>query len=141
MSDNWRELVALLDNRFAGTDRQRDYALQRRRGLNFSRNTISKLAKRYILDDSIPDVHLTMLNKRRTMEKARDIGIPVPQICRGRFGSGHRQNRSHDIMFPTIVKPQHSHLFQKAFNGEKLFFADNWDSAHALDRRLPNSKK
>ena len=139
VSDNWREL--LLDNPLPELTGSVIMPCNDD-GLEFLAKYNQQLAKRYILDDSIPDVHLTMLNKRRTMEKARDIGIPVPKFAVVDSEADIAKIDPKEIMFPTIVKPQHSHLFQKAFNGEKLFFADNWDELRMrLDQSLAKQQK
>lgn len=110
-------------------------------GLEFIARHRKELEAHYILDDSETDFVLAMLNKRKTMDMARAAGIPIPlyaAVERREDIAGIDRN----IKFPLIVKPQHSHLFQKAFNGEKLFFVNNWEELEArLEQVLSHGLK
>lgn len=96
-------------------------------GVEFTAKNSGELRKNYLLDEADPEVHLTMLDKRKTMEKARTLGIPVPQFAVIDSAADIPAIDFDTLKFPLIVKPQHSHLFQKAFDGAKLFFANNRD--------------
>ncbi len=110
--------------------------------VEFVAKNSGELEKNYTLDESIPDVHLTMLDKRKTMEKARALGIPVPQFAVIDSAADIPGIDFDTLKFPLIVKPQHSHLFQKAFNGAKLFFAKNSDELnHHLNAALEKNLK
>ncbi|MCP4155024.1 MAG: carboxylate--amine ligase, partial [bacterium] len=88
-------------------------------GVEYVADNREELSKYYILDESEPEISHIMLNKRKTLELADRMGIPIPKfVC---IESAEDINDIEpDIRFPLIVKPQHSHLFQKAFVGKKL---------------------
>ena len=98
-------------------------------GIEFVATQRAELEKHYILDESVPEMMFTMLNKRKTLELAKSLGMPIPQYaaieCPNDAASIYG-----DLQFPLIVKPQHSHLFQKAFNGEKLFLVNTKTELH-----------
>ncbi len=109
--------------------------------LEFIANHRKELQTHYILDESNPEFVLNMLNKRRTLELSAKIGIPYPKFA-AIESREDIEKIDKDIQFPLIVKPQHSHLFQKAFNGEKLFFVSNWDELYQrLEQVLENDLK
>ena len=111
-------------------------------GIEFVARHHAVLQERYVLGDAIPDVHLIMLNKRSTMEKARDAGIPTPTFAVVESPEDIQKIDPNTLQFPVIVKPQHSHHFQKAFNGEKLFFAsDAMELQQRLDQVLQKQLK
>jgi len=95
-------------------------------GIEFVAKYRDQLKNNYILDDSIPELQLTLLNKRKTLELTESIGLPIPKYVAVE-SAADMDKIDADIQFPVIVKPQHSHLFQKAFSGTKLFFVNNPD--------------
>jgi predicted ATP-grasp superfamily ATP-dependent carboligase len=83
-----------------------------------------RLAPDYVLDDSAPAVQLAMLDKQRTLEIGCRAGIGVPRFWP--VGGGADVDPVFDgITYPAIVKPLHSHKFQKVFDGRKFFRAAN----------------
>ena len=101
-------------------------------GVEFLGRHRAELLKRYRLDDSDPDIHLAMLNKLTTLEWARQHGIPVPRWVNVEGAIDPRALEG-ELELPVIIKPHHSHLFQKAFGGKKLFQAHTKEE---LDRYL-----
>lgn len=109
-------------------------------GIEFLANYRKELLQHYILDESNPELHLTLLNKRKTMDLTNALGLPTPRFIPVET-EADLGNIDPNLMFPVIVKPQHSHLFQKAFNQKKLFFVHNAEELHmrlrqALDKQL-----
>jgi len=90
-------------------------------GVEFIANNRPALEEYYILDDSRAELYLDLLNKRRTLEMAEEHGIPYPKYLAIESRDDFDKIND-DIRLPLIIKPQESHLFQKAFDGKKLFF-------------------
>lgn len=96
------------------------------------------LRGRYRLGDLEADVHLAMLDKKRTLELAKSAGVPAPRFWEIRSHADVRAILP-ELLFPLIVKPVHSHLFQRSFGvgGRKHFTASSEkDLADALARAL-----
>jgi len=93
-------------------------------GVEFVAKHRSTLEEYYILDESIPEMMFIMLNKLESMELAKSIGIPVPKYLYVK-DPGNTGKLELDFKYPLIIKPLYSHLFQKAFNGDKFFFVEN----------------
>jgi len=79
-----------------------------------------ELAERFALDISDVDSQLTMLDKLRTYEVARDAGVPTPMFWRIDTPSDLERHRT-ALVYPLIVKPLLSHHFQSAFPGLSKF--------------------
>lgn len=62
-----------------------------------------ELARRYLLDLAIPEVQLAMLDKRRSLEVARDAGIGHPRFWT--IGGPGCDELPEDMCFPVLVKP------------------------------------
>ncbi len=91
-----------------------------------------ELENHYILDESIPDLQLLLINKRKTMELTRSIGLPTPKFTAVE-GPADAHKIDGDFKFPMIVKPQQSHVFKRFFPDDKLFIVN---SSEELQRRL-----
>lgn len=81
-----------------------------------------ELRQKYILDLQPPETQLDLLNKQKTLDLARQAGCPAPgywSIC----NIEDVRNAIPDMMFPVLLKPIYSHLFQQQFNNRKLFIA------------------
>ena len=74
------------------------------------------------------DVTLAMLDKEKTYEMARAVGVPAP-----RTASVSTLDELRDIAgsmdYPCALKPRHSHLFARAFDSKALVV----DDAEALE--------
>lgn len=84
------------------------------------------LAPHYRLDDARPDLQTALLDKQRTLELAREAGIPAPKFWQVR-GEGDIADILATATLPLMVKPLHSHKFIRVF-GKKLFIVE-----HSLD--------
>lgn len=86
------------------------------------RNT---LAPRFRLDLSNPAAQQRMLDKLATYEAARAAGVPTP-----RFWQLDSAQDAHDLrgelVYPLIVKPKLSHLFQQKFKA-KFLVVENFE--------------
>lgn len=91
------------------------------------------LARRFLLDDSNPQAQLAMLNKLSTYRAAVAAGVPTPRFWLA--GSLREVEAIRDeLVFPLIVKPQLSHLFEARF-GRKFLTAESYQELHgALGR-------
>lgn len=88
-----------------------------------------QLARRFIVDDALPDLSLSMLSKLKTLELARNLGCATPAF--------HRIQSLQDValiedglLFPTMVKPVHSHLFHAHFPNSKYLIAFSKTELH-----------
>ncbi|WP_051630312.1 carboxylate--amine ligase [Afifella pfennigii] len=82
-----------------------------------------ELAQRYILDDFDPQMHLAMLDKQKTLEMARSVGVGVPEFWKVKTEADLEEALGH-VRFPAMVKPLHSHHFARIF-GRKLFIVED----------------
>ncbi len=87
------------------------------------------LAKRFIVDDAIPEISIAMLSKLATLELAQELDCPTPAFHRAeslqditRIGEG--------LIFPIMVKPVHSHLFRVHYPNRKYLIAHNKAELH-----------
>lgn len=83
------------------------------------------LAGKFRLDLSNPAAQLKMLDKLATYEAAQEAGIPTPKFWAIRFEDDIHRLRD-ELVYPLIVKPKVSHIFQKKFKG-RFFVAHNFD--------------
>jgi D-aspartate ligase len=104
-------------------------------GVDFVARNQKELEKHYVLDDSLPELHLDMLDKKKTLRMAQSIGMPIPNFWEIEE-TDHVDKILPQIVFPVIIKPVNSHLFQQMFDGDKYFFAKDSDD---LVRFLPKA--
>lgn len=93
--------------------------------IDFLARERAALDGRYLLDDSTPELQLALLDKRRTLELAARAGVPAPRLWQPATRAEAERLLS-EIAFPAIVKPVHSHLFQRVFGskGRKFFLVE-----------------
>jgi D-aspartate ligase len=84
-----------------------------------------QLAVRFRLDVSEPGPQLSMLDKFSTYQHAVAAGVPTPRFWRAE-GRKHVMALKDELVFPLIVKPRLSHVFENRF-GQKFFTASNFD--------------
>jgi predicted ATP-grasp superfamily ATP-dependent carboligase len=73
-----------------------------------------------------PDVTLAMLDKQRTYELARQIGVPAPRTALAR--PGEDAGIADGFAFPCALKPRHSHVYMQRVDTEyKALYAANRD--------------
>ncbi len=89
--------------------------------VGFMANNRAELEQHYILDDSIPALQLTLLDKQMTLELARSAGCAAPQFWKVETIDDLEPIHS-ALTFPIMVKPIYSHLFHRAL-GEKFLIA------------------
>ncbi len=78
-----------------------------------------QLARRYLLDDHIASQQVAMLDKRETIRLAAQVGIPTPKQWPVR-AVADLDAIEPNLDFPVLVRPVHSHKFQRVFR-KKLF--------------------
>jgi predicted ATP-grasp superfamily ATP-dependent carboligase len=87
--------------------------------IEFMSTRRDQLGRRYLLDDHLASQQIAMLDKRETTRLAAQVGIPTPkQWPVGGVADVDAIESSVD--FPVLVRPIHSHKFQRVF-GKKLF--------------------
>ncbi len=80
----------------------------------------------YILDDFIPAIHEAMLDKQKTLEMARSVDVPTPDYWNIDSIEDVEAIRE-AVTFPVMVKPIHSHKFQKVFDRKLFIIKDSFD--------------
>ncbi|REJ88813.1 MAG: hypothetical protein DWQ34_21355 [Planctomycetota bacterium] len=88
-------------------------------------NHRTQLADRFRLDLSNSDAQLMMLDKLATYNAAREAGVPAPRYWEIETADDLHACRD-EFVYPLIVKPKLSHLFQRKFN-RKFLVADSFD--------------
>ena len=82
------------------------------------------LKQNYILDDSIPDLQLAMLDKQATIVSGKGAGCAIPEFWN--IETIEDVVKIQDkVLYPAMIKPIHSHLFQRKFEWKKYFLAKN----------------
>lgn len=90
-----------------------------------------ELGARYRLDEMNIDAQLAMLDKLTTYEIARRAGVPTPRYWR--LDSPRDLERIRDeLVYPLMVKPRLSHLFQQAFGRKHVVVEDEAGLLEAL---------
>lgn len=122
-SDEWRGSVIL-----AASDAALEMIAEHREAL----------AAKFILDLSNPPAQLVMLNKLATYRAAVAAGVPTPRFWVVATAEETEPLRS-DLVFPLIVKPRLSHLFEERF-GQKFFLAHTYDELLAAFRAVQGAR-
>jgi predicted ATP-grasp superfamily ATP-dependent carboligase len=85
-----------------------------------------ELGARYLLDGNDPGQRLVLLDKQKTLELAMSLGIPTPRFWI--FSAlPELEAQASEFVYPVILKPRLSHVFQKRFSRRRYFKANNWD--------------
>ena len=98
-------------------------------GLTMLAKNHELLSQRFLLDLCNPVAQLQMLDKLDTYLLAREAGVPTPKFwqvsTQDDLGKLH-----HELVYPIIVKPILSHVFQQKFR-TKFIVADNFEQLGA----------
>jgi len=100
--------------------------------VEFMANHRLELEAHYLLDDYVPELQQAMLDKKRTLELARSTNIPTPEFWTIHQLSDVEALRG-KVQLPAMVKPIHSHKFQRIFSNRKLFIIEK-DFEELLDK-------
>ena len=90
------------------------------------------LAKKFRLDLSNPDAQKAMLDKVATYEIAKRAEVPTPQF----WQLTERQTLQDvlpELVYPLIVKPKFSHLFEQRFNAKYILAKNQDDLEQAVE--------
>lgn len=100
-----------------------------------ARNRRALVELGYLPVEADDDVVLAMLDKSRTYELARRIGVPSPRTVTPR-NVAELEALSNEIAYPCALKPSHSHLFQRhsGMNAKALIVFSSEELAQALGR-------
>jgi D-aspartate ligase len=93
------------------------------------------LETRYVLEENVPSLRRALLDKQRTMELARQVGIPVPSFWNA-ASLVDVERLAPEVSFPAMIKPVHSHRFQRLFEDEKYLRADSREDLLAAARAM-----
>ncbi len=93
------------------------------------------LRERFRLPEFVPELQRAMLDKRRTLTLAREAGVPAPRFWDLGPATDLEAIRN-EITFPVMIKPVHSHLFQRAFPRRKFLVADDFDGLRQRSRDM-----
>ncbi len=84
----------------------------------------AELEKQYILEGQSLQSRQELLDKQHTLRVAKQAGISIPE-----FWQVKKQQDvidiMHEVSYPAIIKPIHSHLFQAQFDGQKYLAVQN----------------
>lgn len=83
------------------------------------------LSRKFLLDLSNPGAQLMMLDKLATYEAAKEAGVATPRFWQVRSEKDLYCLRE-ELVYPLIVKPKVSHVFQKRFK-VKFFLAEGFN--------------
>jgi D-aspartate ligase len=89
-----------------------------------------ELERDYLVEESLPRLRLALLDKQRTLELARSVGVPTPRFWSVSSREDVDQVRG-DVGYPVLIKPIHSHVFQQRFGGRKFFTAESFEDLAA----------
>jgi len=109
--------------------------------IQFVANRHEELSRYYTLDKHLPDLQLDLLDKQKTLEMARDAGIPIPSFWKVESAEDIECVRE-EFQYPLILKPILSHVFQTHFGGRKFLKVDSDEelgkaASSLLDLKLP----
>lgn len=93
-----------------------------------------RLEAKYLLDLSSPPAQAAMLNKLATYRAAVAAGVPTPRFWVAATIDEVERLRP-ELVFPLIVKPRLSHVFEARF-GQKFFIAQTYDDLLAACRAV-----
>lgn len=83
-----------------------------------------ELEKRYVLEENVPELRRALLDKRRTLQLAGEVGVPAPRFWEA-SSLEDVERLAPEVQFPAMVKPVHSHRFQPLFEGRKYLGASS----------------
>ncbi|HVW00304.1 MAG TPA: ATP-grasp domain-containing protein [Planctomycetaceae bacterium] len=98
----------------------------------------AELAAKYLLDDSSVPAQQTMLNKLATYRAAVAAGVPTPKFWVAQTPDDIEQLRD-ELVFPLIVKPELSHLFEERF-GAKFLVAKDYEQLLQAFRTVADAR-
>jgi D-aspartate ligase len=98
-------------------------------GIRVLARHLDALLERFILDDSNPQAQIAMLDKVTTYQNAVAAGVPTPKFW---IVESRQQvlDLKDQLVFPLIVKPRLSHVFEEKF-GKKYLNAPNFQQVLA----------
>lgn len=91
--------------------------------IQFVANNKEALREKYILDIQDPQQQLDLLDKKKTLSLANKAGCMAPGFWEIKSFSDVL-NCENEVEFPVLIKPIHSHIFQKHFK-QKLILIKN----------------
>jgi len=92
-------------------------------GVELTARHRAQLAARYRLIEGKDEILLAMLDKASTYAWASRVGVPAPAACPVR-SLGEALAAGEQMGYPFVLKPRHSHLFQKFFTTKVFLITD-----------------
>jgi predicted ATP-grasp superfamily ATP-dependent carboligase len=119
-ADYWDKL--LLGNTDAALDGSVVFACSDE-AIEFMSTRRDQLARRYLLDDHLASQQVAMLDKSETIRLAAQVGIPTPKQWPVHEVADLEAIQS-SLDFPVLLRPIHSHKFQRVFRKKLLIVKD-----------------
>lgn len=94
--------------------------------LEFIASHQADLETRYVLEENVPSLRRALLDKQRTLELGQQLGIPAPRFWEAAT-LAQVERLAPEVSFPAMIKPVHSHRFQRLFEGRKYLRAESRD--------------
>ena len=107
--------------------------------LMFLAENRESLEREYILHEFIPGQVRELLDKQKTLELAESVGVPIPKFWNIQTISDVK-NIKEKVLFPVLLKPIHSHLFQRSFPGRKYFMATDFSEMIKMAQDMLNEE-
>lgn len=98
-----------------------------------ARNRAQLIEWGYLPIEADDEAMLAMLDKERSYEIARAVGVPCPRTWALRTPA-EVETAAEELDFPCVLKPRHSHLFAKRFRAKVLFVHDREELREAVAR-------
>lgn len=92
--------------------------------IEFIAHNKEALSDLYIMDEFNPDIHLAMLDKQKTLKLGKKNGCPTPNFW-NIDTIADVELILDDVIYPVMIKPIHSHLFQQHYKWKKYLTANN----------------
>ncbi len=103
--------------------------------LEFIAGHQSQLEQRYLLEENVPSLRRALLDKQRTLELAQGLGVPAPRFWEAATLEDV-ESLVPRVQFPAMIKPAHSHRFQRVFGGQKYLRAESGEDLVAGARAV-----
>lgn len=108
--------------------------------IKFVAHNRAALERRYLLDDSRPEMQLALLDKLETLRLARRAGVDTPNFWLMESESDLETVRG-ALQWPVIVKPLLSHEFQAVFRTKFFRVDDDFDELVCRVRQCWEAKQ
>lgn len=106
-------------------------------GLSILADHRDQLKQRFLLDLCNPTAQRQMLDKAATYSVAVEAGVATPKFWNVRTLT-EVESLQQELLYPMLIKPRLSHLFQKKFSS-KFLLAQSFSEVHAAFREMESA--